>query len=727
MRSSLLRTALSSAVVVGLVTMLLVGFAETVSAAGSEWDQIDSDDDRNCGIKVDRSLWCWGAADNDDDFFSGNNIGEPKQIGSAFAWVKVNVGAGHACAIQTNGSLWCWGSNDFGQLGDGTTTRREVPTQVGMSNGWVAVAAAGQRGSESRTCGIKETGTLWCWGGGDNAASSLLGLGSVRMAKEPRRVGKSVEWVALSASRSHTCAIHSKRTLWCWGSNEGGGLGDGTKSHRRVPVRIGMGENWSRVSAGFGYSCATKTAGTLWCWGSVQSPLGFVTSRDVTSPRQVGSANRWKRVMASHIHTCATTFAERLYCWDFSDSEHPGYGDSINSTTPRQVAASTGWKQLSLGDLHTCVLHEDQSLWCWGSNASGQLGAGLPLLEAKKPRQVETATNWAQVSIEFEHVCAVRTDHTLWCWGDNGSGQLGDGSRIDRSSPGQVGTSSNWESVEVNDETSVCAVKTDHTLWCWGGNASGQLGDGTTTDRLTPNQVGKASVWASVNTFGGHTCAVQTDGSLWCWGNNAYGQLGDGTTTDRKQPSRVGSANDWVVVAVGSFGHTCAIKTDHTMWCWGENEYGTLGNGTTEPSTTPIQVGVQDAWASITTPTPLSCAVKLDHTLWCWGADAGHFGDFFNIRTTPQQVGSTADWDSISTFVYGRCAIKTDSTLWCWSESDDPKRFGTSSGWTQLSVGQWATCAVKTDHTLWCWGSNNSGILGDGSVIYSDELRKVLG
>ena len=206
------------------------------------------------------------------------------------------------------------------------------------------------------------------------------------------------------------------------------------------------------------------------------------------------------------------------------------------------------------------------------------------------------ASDWAAVSAGGDHTCAVKTDHTLWCWGNNDSGELGDGgTTTDSAVPVQEHThASDWAAVSAGGDHT-CAVKTDHTLWCWGNNDSGELGDGTTTSSAMPVQEhSHASDWAgvsaAVNAGEDYTCAVKTDHTLWCWGYNARGELGDGTTTDSAVPVREHShASDWAAVSARG-DHTCTVKTDHTLWCWGDNGTGELGIGVAGYFTTPVQV-----------------------------------------------------------------------------------------------------------------------------------------
>ncbi|MDR0334447.1 MAG: hypothetical protein LBH69_00975, partial [Methanomassiliicoccaceae archaeon] len=205
--------------------------------------------------------------------------------------------------------------------------------------------------------------------------------------------------------------------------------------------------------------------------------------------------------------------------------------------------------------------------------------------------------DWASVSAGRSHTVAVKNDGTLWTWGLNFYGQLGDNSTVNKLVPTKIGSDTDWASVSAGYNHTV-AMKTNGELWVWGYNYYGQLGDGTTENKLVPTKIGSDTDWASVSAGCHHTVAIKKNGELWAWGLNEFGQLGDNSTTDKLVPTKIGSDTDWASVSVGQF-HTVAIKTNGELWAWGYNYDGQPGDGTTENNLVPTKIGSDTDWASV--------------------------------------------------------------------------------------------------------------------------------
>jgi len=329
------------------------------------------------------------------------------------------------------------------------------------------------------------------------------------------------------------------------------------------------------------------------------------------------------------------------------------------------------------------------------------------------------------------HTVALKSDATLWAWGDNYFGELGDGSAINRYSPVQVGDARDWVSIAAGGEYHTVALKSDGTLWAWGCNNNGELGDGTTTWRNSPVQVGDAKDWVSIAAGHFHTMGLKSGGTLWAWGDNSFGQLGDGTTTQKNSPVQVGDARDWVSIAAGR-SHTVGLKSDGTIWAWGSNYFGQLGDGTTTQRNSPVQVGDDKDWVSIAAGMYHTLALKSDETLWAWGDDTfGQLGDGTTnvFRNFPAQVGITNDWASSAAGDNHTAALKSDGALWGWgynglgelgdgttTQRPFPVQVDRGKHWVAITAGHHHTVGLTSDGTLWAWGQNTLGQLGDGTT-----------
>lgn len=349
----------------------------------------------------------------------------------------------------------------------------------------------------------------------------------------------------------HTAVVTSNGTLWTWGTNWSGQLGDGTTTVRALPVAPSGMTSVTVVATGDSHTVAVKSDGTAWGWGA-------------NSSGQVGD------------------------------------GTTTQRNAPVQITSLSNVVAVAAGASHSLALKSDGTLFAWGSNAQGQLGDGTTT-QRLLPVQVSVLTSVIAIAAANNHSLALKSDGTLWAWGSNGNGQLGDGTTTQRNAPVQVPSLTSVTAIAAGAAHSL-ALKSDGSAWAWGYNAMGQLGDGTTTQRTSPVAVTNLGASTSIAAGAYHSAAIRQDGSLWTWGWNPYGQLGDGTTTNVSTPVSVGAVSGATKVAAGQ-SHTIAITTDGVVWAFGLNSSKQIGDGTSVQRKTPVKVSESAFAWKVGTPT----------------------------------------------------------------------------------------------------------------------------
>ena len=731
------------------------------------WIELSAGNSTSLAIRSDNTLWGWGL---NTSFQIGNGASvtqsSPVQVGSSLSWIKVSSGNNHGLAITNAGELYGWGTNAQGQVGDNTSVNRSLPTLVDSSGSWSTVSAGnsfslgikaskaygwginnlGQTGTNSKLASISsptqigtgswnivstsETGNfaggidsnnkLFMWGSGNNQTARAAAL--------------QFSWAQIAFGYSHTVALKDDGTLWTWGDGDDGRLGDNSVITKSSPVQIGT-SSWLYVSAGSNQSYAIRLDGTLWAWGknTVSGALGDNSIINKSSPVLVTGGFSWSMVASgTNEQAFGITSTGSLYSWGQGILGALGNGTTINRSNPTIISSAVSWKSVASAGGGGVALKTDGTLWTWGDNRNGLLGNNTTISRSS-PIQVtgtwSTATT-AGSSGPYANIVALRSDGTLWIWGQstaNLSG-IGTGTGIagQRSSPVQIGTRSDWIDVVARWEH-LYAVDTSNVFYGWGTNSYGEVGDGTVIQRSTPTvipaPVGRSWKYLPKGNNGSHNNDGQTgafgifteNSELYVWGNQRSTGLNETTPARRSDPVQL--SGSWVQL-INPYAY------DSTLW-------------STLPTfqSSPVQIG-NSSWTQLSVGSSHSLAIRGDGTLWSWGTNTnGQLGLGDTVtRSSPSQIGTDTNWLSVSAGLDHSMAIKRQiifgptfqnyDSLWGWGDNSlgqlgdgttintlSPIQIGTSS-WSQVNAGTQFTLARDINNNLYAWGQDSSGQLG---------------
>jgi alpha-tubulin suppressor-like RCC1 family protein len=594
-------------------------------------------------IKSDGTVWAWGHNDA-GQLGDGTLITKtaPTQIPGFTGAIAVAAGPDHTVVLRNDGTVWAWGNNTHGQLGDGTTTSRSSPAQVPGLSGIVGIAAG--QGFQSSCCfgglghslALGSDGRVWAWGYNDRGQ---LGDGTTiaRLAPVPV-VGLSgvVSIAAGGDSTNFSLALKSDGTVWGWGDNGNGDLGTDVQSVL-LAIQIAGLTNVTAIAAGGGHTLARRSDGTVLALGKNQSgQLGNGITGDTSYPVTVTGLSTVSIVAVGHNTSMALLSDGSVWAWGENSTGQLGNNQILNSTIPVSVLGLTGVTDISAAFNFALALRADGSVWRWGSGIGGASASSVPV-------SISGLTEVIAISAGYEHAVALRSDGTVWTWGENNKGQLGTGNNYPSQTPVQV--LSGAVAIAAGYEHSV-ALMADGTIRAWGDNTYGELGDGTQVTRNSPVPVfGLSGVTKIFAHNGSHTGALKSDGSLWTWGSNGSGELGDGTTITRNSPVQVIGLSNVVQCSLGGrpdIGvvgpHSVCVRTDGSVWAWGNNVVGQLGDGTLTTRTTPVPIADFSGAIAASAGLVHTTVLKANGTVWSVGLNVfGALGDgTYGIRIVPQ-------------------------------------------------------------------------------------------
>jgi alpha-tubulin suppressor-like RCC1 family protein len=357
------------------------------------------------------------------------------------AFRQVSAGSSHTCGVTSSNLAYCWGANGVGQLGDGTHTRRLRPVAVAGGHHFVQISAG-----TAYTCAVTDENRAYCWGANDDGE---LGNGTTTSRSTPGVIS-GYRFRQIRAGFRHTCGIGPTNIAYCWGNNDFGQLGTGGFQTMR-PVRVARGLLWRQVIAGASHTCGATTDNRGYCWGDNGfGQLGDGTRTRRSKPALIAGGLAFRQVVpgggvffesgdesiVDDGHTCGLTTADKAYCWGLKVADNGTSGK--DNLTPVEVPGGRRYRFINTGVLHACAVTLSDVVFCWGDNGEGQLGVGSGTSNSSSPVRVAGALAFSAVSTGTlgYHNCAwTTTDHRAYCWGRNGSGQLGDGTTTTRFKP----------------------------------------------------------------------------------------------------------------------------------------------------------------------------------------------------------------------------------------------------------------------------------------------------
>lgn len=745
------------------------------------WKAVTAGGYHTCALDTEGDIYCWG---RDSEGQLGNG---PGSTGDAYNptlvlrdpgdyYVGITAGLYHTCAILDSGTARCWGYNAYGQIGDGTeNVNRHSPVAVSVVSGLIELQAGGYH-----TCAVNQDGGAYCWGAdfygqvGDGVDGNADQLTPTQVQVTPVGPVYFTQGKALSLGLYHSCALRSDDTLWCWGSDSYGQLGNANPdtSSRDNPVQVkydtsGAPFDGVHLYAGSYHTCAARADGTAWCWGrndegqlgtgnfGTETCTGVGCEQGAVQVRQAswpGSAALFNAVWVGGGlgHSCTMQRSGQLRCWGRDEHGQIGNGDATGPDPDEPLAvlvsglsATAGGMGISAGHSHTCAAMSTGQAKCWGWDHEGEIG------DQDEPESQPDPNQLTPTPVFFLFTMVSRIDSG----GSFSEGGLG------------VGV----------EEAHSCATTGSGTVYCWGSDGKGQVGDGATGHLYgahVPVQVSGLTNAIDVKTGGKHSCALLVDGTVRCWGYNQKGQLGNDDDAYANQNAPVQVDTDpgvpftpltrVVAIAAGQ-NASCAIRDDGTLWCWGDNSTDDIGRQTcdfADSSNVAKLVPVVDDVVAVAMGSggraftqggdhetqDHACVLTAAGAVKCWGANLhGQLGNdasglyCWPTKVTPVGLGS--DVLAIAAGNSHTCALKANGTVWCWGSAvqgqvgngtqgeslpfnpwwDTPQQVKIDAstnltGVVDLEVGSQHSCAIRVDGTAWCWGRNDEGQLGRTTI-----------
>lgn len=744
-------------------------------------------------IRSDGQLFGWGynasgqvGVNSTSDVFYPVPVGFNGGEGRSIPWKDVSLGSNWAIGVKTDGTLWAWGANTYGQLGTADQVSRSNPTLISASS-FTAIGAGSYN-----SYAIDVNGRLFGWGAGTYYGS---GDGTNANRSSPVLVSGTSSYTMVTAGQ-HTLALTVAKTIMAWGYNGYGQIGNNSITNALSPTLVTTNVGSAvMVVANIFTSAAISTTGKLYLWGyNGYGQVGDTTALNRSVPTLLGGTNSWTAVSVGYATNYAQTTTGLLYFWGQNApylSANSSFANAAYSS-PVLISSDSSWSVLPVGGPNlasyqpgqtTALAVKDGALWTWGM---GNLGMGNnPMSGSINSPVVAMAGDWSWTAVAsgVSHVALIRAGTgTVYTYGLNKYGQLGLNMPVGfttlQPSPTKL---SNAQSISASDAATY-AVDNNGTLYSWGANFNAQLGTTSGTHATTPTagvagtytkvygglNFGVAtnttalttwgitpvapssprSTWSMIVMSASNNCGgIRNDGSMWAWSSvNTNGNLGNNSTVAiTSSYVQVGAGYSWKVMAATNFAFA-AIRSDGTLWSWGSNTYGELGQGDVISRSVPTQVGKNSSWTFVTGSVSGACfmGIASGGNLYAWGQNSsnGILGDLTvsNNRSSPVLIGTSFSAVSVGQSHALAIGGGSNNYLYGWGYNGTyaigvggitnysaPTLVNTANApWNKVMAGTLASMAITNSNNLFTWGSPQNGQLGNNSTTANISTPAVL-